>query len=80
MKPRAVGSRDMLNADDDGRKRSLRGFASMDPERQGEVASMGGRATQRRSKAHQFTSEEAMAAGEQGPAAPLKSDTSDCPV
>lgn len=35
----------------------------MDPARQREIASMGGRAAHQQGKAHQFTSEEARAAG-----------------
>ncbi len=42
---------------------SGRGFASMDPQRQREIASQGGRAAHRSGNAHQFTSEEARAAG-----------------
>ena len=40
-----------------------RGFASMDPERQREIASKGGRAAHRSGNAHQFTPEEARLAG-----------------
>ncbi|GAA5236446.1 hypothetical protein GCM10025795_47110 [Verticiella sediminum] len=42
---------------------SKRGFASMDPQRQREIASMGGRAAHASGNAHQFTPEEARAAG-----------------
>jgi hypothetical protein len=38
---------------------SNRGFASMDPERQREIASEGGRAAHASGNAHEFTSEEA---------------------
>lgn len=44
-------------------KRSLRGFAAMDPQRQREIASLGGRAAHQSGHAHEFTSEEARAAG-----------------
>jgi general stress protein YciG len=44
----------------------LRGFASMDPERQRQIASMGGQHAHRIGKAHKFTSEEAAAAGRKG--------------
>jgi len=44
-------------------KRSGRGFASMDPERQREIASQGGRAAHASGNAHEFTSAEAQAAG-----------------
>lgn len=39
-----------------------RGFAAIDPQRQREIASMGGRAAHKSGNAHQFTSEEARAA------------------
>lgn len=42
---------------------SNRGFASMDPERQREIAAEGGRAAHERGTAHEFTSEEARRAG-----------------
>lgn len=40
-----------------------RGFATMDKAEQREIASQGGRAAHRNGHAHQFTSEEARAAG-----------------
>ena len=43
-------------------KKSLRGFAAMDPQRQREIASLGGRAAHQSGHAHEFTSEEARAA------------------
>lgn len=45
------------------RPKSLRGFAAMDPQRQREIASLGGRAAHQSGHAHEFTSEEARAAG-----------------
>ena len=47
-------------------KRSNRGFASMDPQRQREIASEGGRAAHEKGTAHEFTSEEAREAGRKG--------------
>jgi general stress protein YciG len=47
-------------------KVSRRGFASMDPIRQREIASVGGRAAHEQGTAHQFTSEEAREAGRKG--------------
>jgi general stress protein YciG len=44
-------------------RKSLRGFAAMDPLRQREIASLGGRAAHQSGHAHEFTSEEARAAG-----------------
>jgi len=43
-----------------------RGFASMDPERQREIASKGGKAAHERGTAHEWTSEEAREAGRKG--------------
>ncbi|THF71602.1 general stress protein [Deinococcus sp. Arct2-2] len=45
---------------------SGRGFARMDPQRQREIASKGGQAAHASGNAHQFTSEEARAAGRKG--------------
>jgi general stress protein YciG len=45
---------------------SSRGFASMSPEKQKEIASKGGKAAHQKGTAHQFTSEEARAAGRKG--------------
>ncbi len=45
---------------------SQRGFASMSPEKQREIASKGGKAAHQKGTAHQFTSEEARAAGRKG--------------
>ncbi len=46
-----------------GPRRRLRGFAAMDPQRQREIASLGGRAAHQSGHAHEFTSEEARVAG-----------------
>lgn len=45
---------------------SNRGFASMDPEKQREIASKGGKAAHEKGTAHEFTSEEAREAGRKG--------------
>lgn len=45
---------------------SKRGFASMDPQKQREIASKGGRAAHERGTAHEFTTDEARAAGRKG--------------
>lgn len=42
---------------------SKRGFASMDPQQQREIAAEGGRAAHEKGTAHEFTSEEARRAG-----------------
>ena len=49
-----------------GGNTSNRGFASMDPEKQREIASEGGRAAHEKGTAHEFTSEEAREAGRKG--------------
>lgn len=43
-----------------------RGFASMDPGRQKEIASRGGKAAHEKGTAHEFTAEEAREAGRKG--------------
>ena len=45
---------------------SNRGFASMDPQQQRKIASMGGHAAHQKGTAHEFTSEEAREAGSKG--------------
>jgi uncharacterized protein len=46
--------------------KSRRGFAAMDPSRQREIASKGGRTAHAQGRAHEFTSDEARAAGRKG--------------
>jgi hypothetical protein len=48
--------------------RRARGLAAMSLERRREIASMGGRTSQARGTAHQWTAEEASAAGKKGSA------------
>jgi uncharacterized protein len=43
-----------------------RGFGSMDPDKQRAIASEGGKAAQRRGRAHKWTAEQARAAGRKG--------------
>lgn len=45
---------------------SKRGFASMEPERQRQIAEKGGRAAHAKGTAHEFTSDEAREAGRKG--------------
>src|SRR5258705_9834972 len=45
---------------------SKRGFASMDPSKQREIASKGGRAAHAKGTAHEFTADEAREAGRKG--------------
>lgn len=60
-------------------KKSLRGFAAMDPQRQREIASLGGRAAHQSGHAHEFTSEEARAAGKKRHARAQAASASDLP-
>jgi len=46
--------------------KSRRGFASMDPNRQKEIASKGGRAAHAKGTAHEWSSDEARVAGQKG--------------
>lgn len=46
--------------------KSKRGFASMDPARQREIASRGGRAAHEKGTAHEWSADEARAAGRKG--------------
>jgi len=57
-----------MASDNQGKQggKSNRGFASMDPQRQREIASEGGRAAHEKGTAHEFTSEEAREAGRKG--------------
>jgi uncharacterized protein len=48
--------------------RRARGLAAMSPERRREIASKGGRTSQARGTAHQWTAAEASAAGKKGSA------------
>ncbi|MDB5872286.1 MAG: hypothetical protein JWQ07_1728 [Ramlibacter sp.] len=56
--------------------KSNRGFASMDPQRQRQIASEGGRAAHEKGTAHEFTSEEAREAGRKGGQARSESNRS----
>jgi general stress protein YciG len=47
-------------------RKERRGFASMSPEKQREIASKGGRAAHQKGTAHEWTSEEARQAGRKG--------------
>lgn len=48
--------------------RRAKGLAALSPERRREIARMGGRTSQARGTAHQWTAEEASAAGKKGSA------------
>lgn len=57
---------DELLNQDQPRPKSRRGFASMDPVKQREISSKGGKAAHLSGNAHEFDSEEARAAGRKG--------------
>ena len=49
-----------------GERKERRGFASMSPEKQREIASKGGRAAHEKGTAHEWTADEARSAGRKG--------------
>lgn len=63
MTPDTSGIQNSNHTPSERQQKSLRGFAAMDPQRQREIASLGGRAAHQSGHAHEFTSEEARAAG-----------------
>lgn len=56
----------MLSENTPQKATSKRGFASMDPQRQREIASLGGKAAHASGKAHEFNTAEAREAGRKG--------------
>jgi general stress protein YciG len=68
-RPREVASESRASSGGSPRARggrSNRGFASMDPNKQREIASKGGRAAHAKGTAHEFNSDEARDAGRKG--------------
>jgi uncharacterized protein len=63
---RTAGSGDGMTSEQPVRRKERRGFASMSPEKQREIASKGGRAAHMKGTAHEWTSEEARSAGRKG--------------
>jgi len=51
---------------DTGQRKERRGFASMSPDKQREIASKGGRAAHEKGTAHEWTADEARNAGRKG--------------
>ncbi len=47
-------------------KKGMRGFASMNPDKQKQIASIGGKAAHQKGTAHEWSSEEARTAGQKG--------------
>jgi uncharacterized protein len=64
-----ISREDVMSQINSGQTRSgtsRRGFASMDQQRQREIASKGGRAAHAQGRAHEFSADEARAAGRKG--------------
>jgi uncharacterized protein len=57
---------DNNNSNSGNNNTDKRGFASMDAEKQREIASKGGKAAHEKGTAHEFSSEEAREAGRKG--------------
>ena len=55
-----------MNNQNGSAKKSVRGFAAMDAEKQREIARKGGRAAHEQGVAHQWSSNEAREAGKKG--------------
>lgn len=53
-------------ASQEPRKKQRRGFAAMDPSKQREIASKGGRASHEKGTGHEWTAQSAAAAGRKG--------------
>ena len=56
----------MITENTPAKTTSKRGFASMDPQRQREIASLGGKAAHASGRAHEFNTAEAREAGRKG--------------
>lgn len=61
-----MASRNQTSGTETQSKKAERGFAAMDPKRQREIASEGGKAAHLSGNAHEFNSEEAREAGRKG--------------
>jgi general stress protein YciG len=61
-----TNNNEMPRSGDSRTTKSKRGFASMDPAKQKEIASKGGRAAHQQGVAHQWSSDEAREAGKKG--------------
>jgi general stress protein YciG len=57
---------EMNNQNNGAQKKSVRGFAAMDIEKQREIARKGGRAAHEQGVAHEWSSQEAREAGKKG--------------
>lgn len=70
----------MINDNTPAKTTSKRGFASMDPQRQREVASLGGKAAHASGRAHEFNTAEAREAGRKGGRAGRRNAQSQSPT
>ena len=64
MRQSAIGIREGATVSTE--KKERRGFASMTPEKQREIASKGGRAAHEKGTAHEWSADEARSAGRKG--------------
>lgn len=68
------------NVENGRQKKSVRGFAAMNQEKQREIARKGGRAAHEQGVAHEWSSEEARAAGKKGGQARGRSSKEESPL
>jgi len=64
--PPRIAEEKALTPEGQPRKKARRGFAAMSPEKQREIASLGGKAAHAKGTAHEFSPEEAREAGRKG--------------
>jgi general stress protein YciG len=69
-----------MNNQNGTQKKSVRGFAAMDAEKQREIARKGGRAAHEQGVAHEWSSQEAREAGKKGGQSRSKSSREDGPL
>lgn len=69
-----------MNNQNETPKKSVRGFAAMDAEKQREIARKGGRAAHEQGVAHQWSSEEAREAGKKGGQARIRTSKDEGPM
>ena len=69
-----------MNNQNGAQKKSVRGFAAMDAEKQREIARKGGRAAHEQGVAHEWSSQEAREAGKKGGQSRGRRSTEDGPL
>jgi general stress protein YciG len=75
--PYKISAMDQRNEEN---KKSVRGFAAMDAEKQREIARKGGRAAHEQGVAHEWSSQEARDAGKKGGQARKRQSRDDMPL